>query len=292
MRQIACMMLTLALTTMLTTAGCGKQDAPKPVAVAPNKEGGAEPGKLPPLPNIGMLPVTPEKKPDVPKAIVVARKDRAKPTETMPLTAEAFGREINKSADDAARKFENVYVELTGVVRAVGSRDKEGFVTLDAGAESLGIVCYLGSEKEPWAKISRGQKIKLRGQWPDIWVQPSLEACELVDIGVNPALELKAEALAEEFAKGKDAVRAKYQEKPLIVTGIVVHTAKNELGAVRLFLKGAGDIRVDCGFNALDQAEAAAQMIGATVRLTGEFSAFESTEAPALRGCRVIIEKK
>ncbi|GEM_PF-6987933 len=289
MTRFYCLMLAIALTAPLGGAGCGKQDAPKPVAVAPSKDHGAEPAKLPPLPVATPLDA---KKPDVPKVVVVARKDRAKPTETMTLTAEAFGGEIRKSADDAARKFENVYVELTGVVRAVGSRDKEGFVTLDAGAESLGIVCFLGSEKEPWAKISRGQKIKLRGQWPDIWVQPSLEACELVDLGTNPAQELKAEALADEFAKGKDAARAKYQEKPLIVTGIVVHAAKNELGAVRLFLKGAGDTRVDCGFNAIDQAEAGTQMIGATVRLTGEFSAFESTEAPALRGCRVITEKK
>jgi hypothetical protein len=72
---------------------------------------------------------------------------------------------------------------------------------------------------------------------------------------------------------------------------MVVSMTRNELGAVRLFLKGAGEMRVDCGFNANDRAEAEAQPVGKTIRLVGEFSSFESGEAPALRGCRVITNK-
>jgi hypothetical protein len=56
-------------------------------------------------------------------------------------------------------------------------------------------------------------------------------------------------------------------------------------------LKGAGEVRVDCGFNAADRAEAFALKTGAPVRLVGEFSLFESNDGPALRGCRVITTK-
>jgi hypothetical protein len=77
----------------------------------------------------------------------------------------------------------------------------------------------------------------------------------------------------------------------LIVSGLIIDMKKNELGAVRLILHGAGDTKVDCGFNALDRAEAEAQKVGTAVRLAGEFSALESERGPALRGCRVISGK-
>ena len=302
MRDVISSVVYGAIAILLAAAapGCGKQEASKPVAAAHNKDdgqsskdgdkpapvaGGSDKLVVPPL----VLPQeTP--KPIVAKPTAIAKKERVKPTGTVALTAEAFGAEIRKSADDAAKKFEPVFVELTGIVRTVGAHEKEAYVTLDAGPESLGIKCVLATEKEPWAKISRGSKIKLRGQWPDILVQPSLEACELIEVGPNPAQELKAEALADEFAKNKDATRKKYDEKPLIVTGVIIDAQKRGLGAVSLLLKGAGELRVDCGFNAGDSAEAKAQMRGQTVRIAGEFAAFESSDVPALRGCRVITK--
>lgn len=293
-------------------AGCGKQETVKPV-VESKKDADVAKGEpspklpdtlpqppnlhkfeMPPLPSVlgqspsDKKPAAQEKKP----IVVTARKDRARPTETVALAAQAFAMEISKSADDAARKYENAFVELTGTVRTVGSRDRDCYITLDAGPESLGIMCWLAKESEPWAKISKGQKVKLRGQWPDLFVQPSLEACELVELGANPAIEMTAESLAADFVKSKEAIRAKYHEKPLIVTGMVVSMTRNELGAVRLFLKGAGEMRVDCGFNANDRAEAEAQPTGKTIRVVGEISSFESSDAPALRGCRVITQKQ
>jgi len=302
--------LSLAALSLVSAAGCGKQDAPKATGAVkkegetPSKATQAEkdtvplppPPNFPPLPKVelpketdkGKDPVVVKPKPPP----VVVKKERVKPTDSVALTAEAFGGEFKKDAEAAAKKFEAVFVELTGVVNSVGSRGKEPFVTLDAGPESLSILCLLAQEKEPWAKISKGQKIKIRGQWPDFSVQPTLEQCVLVEVGVNPAQEVKAEALAAEFAKNKDAIRKQYADKTLIVTG-VIHTAKprNDLGAVSVYLKGPGDVHVDCGFNATDRTEAFTLKEGATVRIVGEFSLFESNDGPALRGCRVITTK-
>lgn len=299
----------LFVALSLSSAGCGKQETPKTTVAAPKKESETTPkatqaaqDSLPPPPVFPPPPMienskdttSKEKAPVLvkPKPPVVAKKERVKPTDTVSLTAEAFGGEFRKNADEAARKFESVFVELTGTVSNVGSRDKEPFVTLDAGPESLSILCLLAQEKEPWAKISKGQKIKVRGQWPDFSVQPTLEACVLVELGPNPAQELKAEALAAEFVKNKEALRKQYADKPLIVTGVIVDAKpRNDLGAISIYLMGAGDVRVDCGFNATDRAEALALKSGNPVRVVGEFSPFESNDGPALRGCRVITTK-
>ena len=302
--------LSLAAMSVVSIAGCGKQEEPAPPKVAAKKDGETpkvaqtDKDSFPPPPMFPPPPqVDPPKvigadkdpavvKPKPPPPPPVVKRERVKPTDTVTLTAEAFGGEFRKDAEAAAKKFDAVFVELTGVVSGVGSRGNEPFVTLDAGPESLSILCLLGQEKEPWAKISKGQKIKIRGQWPDFSVQPTLEQCVLVDVGTNPAQELKAEALAAEFAKNKDGIRKQYAEKTLIVTGEIVDAKpRNDLGAVSVYLKGAGEVRVDCGFNAADRAEAFALKSGSPVRLVGEFSLFESNDGPALRGCRVITTK-
>jgi putative nucleic acid binding protein len=277
---------------MWVQLGCSRQ--PSPPASVPTSTADPTPPR-----SSSTTPTTTEKsplevKPPPPvaakpvSAAPVAKKERRAPTETVALAADVFAAEIRKNPADAARKFEPALIELSGVVRAVGARDQQSYVTLDAGPESLGVLCVLRNENEPWAKISKGQKIKLRGRWPEAYSQPGLEACDLVETGPSLALEVKTEALAEEFVKNRDAAKAKYQDKPLIVTGVIVHATKNDLGAVRLFLQGAGEVRVDCGFDAPDRAEAESLPLGQPVRLAGEFSAFESLQGPALRGCRVI----
>jgi tRNA_anti-like len=293
---IACLLLAPLIAAV---PGCGKQEASKPAAENKNDAASPKtassdgaPPRLPPPPDL-VMPQVPEPKPIVPAkpAGLVKKKDRTKATESVALTAEAFAAEIRKSPDAAAKKFEPVWIELSGVVRAVGSRDKEPYVTLDTGAELFGIVCVLAQDKEPWAKISKGQKVKVRGRWTDEAVSPGLDECTLIELGTNPAQQIAAEALADEFAKNKAAARTKYQDKPLVVTGVIVDAKPNELGAIRVFLKGAGETRVDCGFNAADAAEAKALLAGQCVRVVGEFSMFESNDAPALRGCRVITMK-
>jgi len=298
----------IGLGCIALMAGCGRgerdadvarvaQTAAKDKASQAPEEKAKEPApvesQLPPLPEIkppSKQVTPPAPLPEVkPPPLRPEKRERPKPTQTVAVTAEAFHGAIKKDAKAAAEKFEPALVELSGVVRAVGSRGAETFVTLDAGPEAtLGILCVFAEEKQPWAKLSRGQKITVRGLWPEVVLQPGLVACTIAEAGPNPAAELRAEALAEDFAKARDAVRAKYSDKPLIVTGMVVSKTSNDLGAVRIFLQGAGELRVDCGFNAVDRAEAEAVTPGQRIRLAGEFSALESSEMPALRGCRLI----
>ncbi|MCS7045918.1 MAG: OB-fold putative lipoprotein [Gemmataceae bacterium] len=134
--------------------------------------------------------------------------------------------------------------------------------------------------------------MKVRGVWPEWSDEHRLDECELLETGPNPAVEIAAEALAEQFAKNKEATRAKFQDRFLLVTGILVDREVNETGAVRLWLKGAGDLRVDCGFDAPDRSEAERPPLGSGVRLVGEFSLLESHSAPALRGCRLITNPR
>jgi hypothetical protein len=284
----ACMMRACMMLICMLLAGCGRgapdAEAVKVAASAAEEkkvEAGVKAGVKAKPPVIENL--NPEALP-----LRLEKKDRARPTETIAVSAETFDQELRKDKAAAAKKFEPVLIEITGVVRNVGSRDQETFVTLEADAASLGVLCLFANEKQPWAKISKGQKVKLRGLWPEVVSVPQLVDCEIVELGPSPAQELKAETLAELFAKDKDGTRKKYADRPLIVTGFKVDAKRNDLGAVRIFLKGAGETRVDCGFDADDGAEALATPLGQALRLVGEFSLIESMDMPALRGCRVV----
>jgi hypothetical protein len=282
------MMRTVTLLVVVGTLGCGRQASAPPAQVEVEQTAEAPPPKVTP-------PFRPgDDEEQAPPPLVVLKlpplqsdKDRPLPKEVVAVGAEALRQEIDKDRAATVKKYEAVTVELSGVIRTVGSRGEETFVTLETGP-GLGLMCVFADEKQPWAKVSRGQKIKVRGLWSATLAQDGLVQCTIVERGPSTTLEMSAEALAEKFAKDKDAVRKEYSEKPLVVMGVVSDMRRNDLGAVRIFLKGAEAVRVDCGFDAADRAEAESVRMGQRVLLIGEFAALESNLEPALRSCRLI----
>src|SRR5262245_43598088 len=120
---IACLLLAPLVGVI---PGCGKQENSKSGATAEKKDDAASsktassdgaPPRLPPPPDL-VMPQVPEPKPIVPvkPAGLVKKKERTKATESVALTAEEFAAEIRKSPDAAAKKFEPVWIELSGVV--------------------------------------------------------------------------------------------------------------------------------------------------------------------------------
>jgi hypothetical protein len=276
------------VAAVLVALGCGRQASPPPAQVEVEKTVAASPPKIetPPKPS-GAEEQSPPSYVELKLPPLQSDKDRALPKEVVAVVAESLRQELDKDRAATVKKYQSVTVELSGVVRTVGSRGPETFVTLETGP-GLGLMCVFADEKQPWAKVSRGQKVKLRGLWPMTLAQDGLVQCTIVERGPSTTDEMSAETLAERFAKDKDDVRKKYAEKPLVVMGVVSDMRRNDLGAVRVFLKGAEAIRVDCGFDAADRAEAESVRMGQRVLLIGEFAALESTLEPALRGCRLI----
>jgi hypothetical protein len=211
-----------------------------------------------------------------------------KPTRTMAMTAEEFHKAVKEGM--AGMMFRDAAIELTGTIRMVGSDGKDCVITLEAGTSALGVSCQIVGEKEPWARLARGQKIKLRGQFPAFFADAALVNCTLVELGPSTAVQAKAEDLAAEFAKDKEATVKKYREKTVIIAGVVESKRSNDLGAIKVILKSAGPVRTQCGFTAFEKAEAEKLQPGERVRIVGEFSALESLNEPVLLFCRVISQ--
>jgi hypothetical protein len=118
--------LSLAAMSVVSIAGCGKQEPAAAPKVAAKKDGEAPPkvaqtdkDSFPPPP---MFPPPPQVDPpkvignDKGPAVVkpklppppppVVKRERVKPTDTVALTAEAFGGEFRKDAEAAAKKFD------------------------------------------------------------------------------------------------------------------------------------------------------------------------------------------
>jgi hypothetical protein len=203
------------------------------------------------------------------------------------LTPEEYAAEVKKDEKAAAKKYKGATIELTQTVTGV-QRNASGdiFVSLPAkSAGILGVSCFL-KDKKVIGKVVKGQEVTIRGRYPDFQFGAQLMDCEIAKLGPSPALTYTAEDFAKEYAKDKDAAEKKWKDKTIIVTGLVVETKSNDVGAINIFLKAGDKARVDCGFTAFEKDLAGKITPGEKVKLVGEFLDFESTDnQPAIRFC-------
>ena len=115
--------------------------------------------------------------------------------------------------------------------------------------------------------------------------------CELVKTGKSPALTYTAEEFVKEWAKDQKAAAERWKDKPIIVSGLIVESKVNDVGAVNIYLKAADKKRVDCGFTAFEKDLATKLPTGTEVKVVGEYYESESKDqGPALRFCMPVNE--
>lgn len=202
------------------------------------------------------------------------------------LDPEAFAVEVKKDEKAAAAKYKGKTIELSGTVSGV-YRNFGGdvFVALPSKTAGItGVSCFL-KDKSVFGKVVKGQEVTVRGRYPDFQFGVQIMDCELAKTGPSPALTYEAEAMAGEWARDKEAAAKKWTDKPLIVSGEIVDTRANDVGAISVFLKAGDKLRVDCGFTAFEKDLASKLKKGDKVKVAGEFFESESKEGPALRFC-------
>src|SRR5262249_41158228 len=94
---------------------------------------------------------------------------------------------------------------------------------------------------EPWASVSRGQKVKVHGKWhaPGSSEFPALADCTVVDKGTFTTPVFTAEDLVRAYAADMDAFSTKYDNQDLIVTGEVDKRAVLALAPTVIRLRGS-----------------------------------------------------
>jgi hypothetical protein len=136
------------------------------------------------------------------------------------LTAEQLETEVRQDEQEAERKYERSNIELSGVVQSMYG-DEPVFIGLYRGKGLLGLPCAMVDD-EPWARVTFGQQVTVKGVWREDADKPSLQKCVIVATGPNPAPRLSAVQLATEYAAGIKKADSKYSGKYLIVSGVIL----------------------------------------------------------------------
>lgn len=150
-----------------------------------------------------------------------------------------------------AKAAKGKVVELTGVVEGfMARRGDKAAVRLKAAKNVLGIVCFTADE-QPWATLSPGQEVKLRGKGHDGGITAALVDCVVLEKGNNPAPTVAAEALAGDYAADPKATDARYSKpgdlfgKYVYITGEVEAREGKAPDAVTFRLNCKGDVGIE-----------------------------------------------
>ena len=161
---------------------------------------------------------------------------------------------------------------MSGEVYSVSRSDDGGrYVTLKVEKDFLGVRCDTADEY-PWAKVLKGQTVRIKGQWPEKPVWASLTNCVFVEAGEYKGISITPAELATEFSADPEATAKKYDGKWLVVSGAVAEKEFNSAGAAGVVLKTDGKVRVKCNFTASDKDFTKPLKVGQTIKVVGEFT--------------------
>jgi Leucine-rich repeat (LRR) protein/uncharacterized protein (DUF1330 family) len=208
------------------------------------------------------------KKPPPPARAV---EDLSKEEPEFKLTAVEFYKEYEADKDAAAKKYKGKVIELSGeAVTVWRSGPNERHIELKSEKQFSGIRCEM-ADPMPWAKVLKGQAVKLKGKWPASPYQAMLIDCALVEAGEYKAIAITAVELAKEYATDPEAAQKKYQDKYLVISGEVTAKEFNSAGAATIELKTDGKVKVTCIYTASEKDVTKPMKVGQKIKAVGEF---------------------
>ena len=162
--------------------------------------------------------------------------------------------EWKQSKEDTKARYQGKNLSVEGTIKQMG-RDMSGadFITLETvKGDFMGMKVSLKKDaKQPWATMAPGQKVKVTGSWPEFSIGPELAEAEAEAVGDSPAITVEATALLTEFSTDKTAAGEKYEDKTVLVTG-VVKEKRDSGGAVMAVIDG-GAGTVTGGIGSMDK---------------------------------------
>jgi hypothetical protein len=178
---------------------------------------------------------------------------KAKPDFTLAATELAEEYRAGKSA--ANKKYKGKVLEVTGIIRDIGrdaGGEKRPYLELGTDAnENASVFCYT-ADREPWQHHAPGQKVTLKGRWPDFLVVATLVESVVTESVGGKVSEITAEQLSDEFSSGDG--EEKYDGKRLFVSGTIADKEERpQLDAIYVQLRADGNYFVYCLFNSLEK---------------------------------------
>jgi hypothetical protein len=281
---------TLMLATFIIT-GCSPSPSPtsESKATPANIATSSSPPKSAQAPPTARQPKSTDTS-DVPPGRLA--EDLTKTEPKYKMTAEQWTDEFKKDKKAAADKYKDAVIELSGTAFDSGASDPQsaGSTLVLNGADLRFVRCMM-VEAEPWAKVAKGSTVKIKGKASGADAE-ALYGCAFVEVGQNPAIVVKAEDLAREFAANKDEAAKKYDGKPLIVDGEVVSSGPEERKFERVVLKGDGQTSLSCRFAVTHEKKPPMLTPGQRIKLAGEGVVSAKDKEPGVNQARLITGGK
>jgi hypothetical protein len=152
----------------------------------------------------------------------------------------------------------------------------------------------LVNDKEPWARLARGQLVTIRGKLGAFPSPPNLEQADIIEAGPPTVVNVAAAELAAQRAKGEEGLKSLYDGKDVIVTGKVSDVKSSPISGLTLFLEGDGKVRIRCDLGVTEMqrlGETLAPKQGQTVKVFGEVQPANLTETIVpMKGCHLITK--
>jgi len=194
--------------------------------------------------------------------------------------------------------------EISGMVDRVDSTSSgEGIVYLRPGTDTEPTEARLNrrlhiqalvSDREPWARLARGQLATVRGKLGALPSPPNIEQADIAEAGPPTAVAIAASELASQHTGGEDSLHKLYDGKDVIVTGTVSDVRSSPINGLTLFLEGDGKIRIRCELGVTETqrlGEALAPKQGQTVKVFGDVQPGSLTETVLpMKGCHLITK--
>lgn len=227
------------VVVFILAAGCAKQETGKALSVAPATNDKSKTSAT-------GLPGTNASKPDLAVSAVEFVKDM-------------------QDLTSAEKKYRGKLIEVTGVVsgfdwlepmksRALAPAEEvpnplaRSVISLKTDLYVLPRLDCLGPDDEPWARVSRGQQVKVQGKWhpPGSSEFPALADCVIVEAGAFTTPVVTAPELAKAFAADRKAFKEKFQGSPIIVVGKIKKVTRLFAGPTMISLETNGADHLVC----------------------------------------------
>jgi uncharacterized protein (DUF1330 family) len=203
-------------------------------------------------------------------------------------------KEYNADKQSAKTKYGGKILEVTGIVNSV-ENDNSTWPQLHVNlCEKIDfehifsvIKCFF-PEKEKGRVLAmfKGQRVTIRGRWTEMGAYIRLNECTVIKAEPDPAISITAVELTKAAASNEETAKKKYNDKYLIVEGVVAKTEKKDKFSFQVTLEGFDEnvpepVRVDVLFNLLVVSEKnkkrlAALKKGDTIKLRGQPSVLKS----------------
>lgn len=207
------------------------------------------------------------------------------------LTVAEFLQSSKDNILGMARKYGNKVVEVNGVVNYIyASSQNEMQISLVPDKTSVAdgeiidsLICST-IEPEPWAYISKGTNVTLKGFMDSVGI--NLVNSVIVDAGRDAALRVTADELLSEFIRDRGAASKKYDKRFLRIEGEL--QVVNEEGTAYVDFRVAGENRLRCLFEPLfDRYWKGRCKPGEAAHVLARFNGFD--DGPYLAGASDVV---